>query len=144
MDFDQTHPALRSNYTTICLGHALGLPHSDEDFNNEDLGNCMDYTNNFDENKHPDESQFEILLDYYGAIGLRRYLKGKTRYKAGFSKTPEHIRQKVKQVVQKLERRNDGKEHEDGWKLLHRNHRGEEHEMQLGEGYKVRVHKLLA
>ncbi|VEU41580.1 unnamed protein product [Pseudo-nitzschia multistriata] len=36
-----------------------------------------------------------------------------------------------------------GYTHKDGWKLLHRKLYGEEHEMELGMGYKVRIQLLL-
>jgi hypothetical protein len=130
---------------TMCheLGHALGLPHSDEDFENADLGNCMDYTNNFDANKHPDEMNYEFLLDLYGATGLRRE-RHLQRRRHPFLKLPETIRRTMREAVSKLEQRIDDKAHEDGWRLLHRTKHGEAHEMELGEGYKVRVHMLLA
>ena len=74
------------------------------------------------------------------------------------STVPDHIRQKKKEAVQKLLQRirrandndkndndNDNHTHEDGWKMLHRKKsHGEEHEMNLGEGYKVRIQLLLA
>jgi hypothetical protein len=51
---------------------------------------------------------------------------------------------KLHDAVEKLAARLDDNAHEDGWKLLHRSKHGEEHEMELEEGYKVRVHMLLA
>jgi hypothetical protein len=132
---------------TMCheLGHGFGLPHWDEDFYNKDLGNCMDYTNNFDANKHPDETNYEFLLDLYGATELRRqrHLKKRIRERS-FPKLPETIRRTMREAVSKLEQRIDDMAHEDGWRLLHRTKHGEAHEMELGEGYKVRVHMLLA
>jgi len=69
---------------------------------------------------------------------------------------PDHIKVRKKEAVQKLFNRvrstynNDdyhktpaGHTHEDGWKLIHRKHDGEEHETDLGEGYKVRIQLLL-
>jgi hypothetical protein len=53
---------------TMCheIGHGFGLPHWDEDFFNQDLGNCMDYTNRPQDNKTPDTSNFEFLAELYG------------------------------------------------------------------------------
>lgn len=206
-------------FSLLPLGHALGLAHTDEDFNNKDLGNCMDYTDNLDANKHPDQSNYEKLLEIYGPIGGRRarereletddtrsqfegtkrgsHLRsavdasvtsvssmGDTPHvsvkrlrkrdpsnndshpdhddttQGGGNVTvdivPDHIRQKKKEAVQKLFQRvkenfdNDdyhntpvGHTHEDGWQLVHRKLHAEEHETDLGEGYKVRVQFLL-
>jgi hypothetical protein len=55
---------------TMCheLGHGLGLGHSDENFHNYDMGNCMDYTNHPEYNLHPDEYNFLILEGMYGNV----------------------------------------------------------------------------
>jgi len=53
---------------TLCheLGHGFGLPHWDEDFYNEDLGNCMDYTSRPQNNMQPDAANFLYLGELYG------------------------------------------------------------------------------
>ncbi|KAL3768902.1 hypothetical protein ACHAW5_008817 [Stephanodiscus triporus] len=55
---------------TMCheLGHGLGLGHSDENFNNLDMGNCMDYTNTPQNNLLPGEYNFLILEELYGNV----------------------------------------------------------------------------
>jgi hypothetical protein len=132
---------------TMCheIGHSFGVPHTDENFDNADLGNCLDYTNNFDENKHPDETNYEFLTELYGlaARRQRRAVRRDSSLVSRVKEIPQHVREKMRDVVGKLERRMDKNAHEDGWKLLHRTEHGEEHEMELQDGYKVRVHMLL-
>ena len=48
------------------IGHGFGLPHSDENFYNLNLGNCMDYTDRPWSNTSPDKQTFELLQDIYG------------------------------------------------------------------------------
>mmetsp|Transcript_9924 Transcript_9924/g.14033 ORF Transcript_9924/g.14033 Transcript_9924/m.14033 type:complete len:361 (-) Transcript_9924:2472-3554(-) len=64
---------------TMCheFGHGFGLPHTDENFYNRDLGNCMDYTDNPRNNLHPDRSNYARLAEVYGIVGQgQRHLKG--------------------------------------------------------------------
>jgi hypothetical protein len=148
---------------TMCheVGHAFGLPHSDEDFENEDLGNCMDYSRNFEVSKHPDESNYNYLADLYGVAATRRdrnLLRGSkqeettettaqssTSRVSNLNPLPPHLEQHMHEHVRRLERGlEDHEARHFGWRLLHRTHHGEEHELELGEGFKVRVHMLLA
>lgn len=180
---------------TMCheIGHTLGLGHTDENFDNKDLGNCMDYTDNLDANKHPDLGNYEKLLEIYGPLSggerrrerqlrrdnsqstpdrvpqvsvkrLRRRDPSKTVSGAhamedgdgaiAADTVPDHVRHQQKEAVQTLldrvkhdydDHRNipEGHTHKDGWKLVHRKNYGEEHQMELGEGYKVRVQFFL-
>jgi hypothetical protein len=104
----------------------------------------MDYTNNYDANKHPDETNYEYMADLYGSAGRRRRRRDLSLRSRIIQGAPKHIKAKIKEVVAKIEQRMDDNAHEDGWLLLHRNQHGEEHEMQVGEGYIVRVQMLLA
>lgn len=67
---------------TMCheIGHGFGLPHTDENFDNADLGNCLDYTRNPENNLHPDDSNFARLVSLYGRVvttsGRRLLLRG--------------------------------------------------------------------
>jgi hypothetical protein len=55
---------------TMCheIGHGLGLPHTDEDFYNQDTGNCLDITNRPENNMQPDRENFITLKKEYGKI----------------------------------------------------------------------------
>ena len=123
------------------LGHSFGLPHSDEDFENEDLGNCMDYTFNWDINKHPDETNYSYLSNLYGVVGGRRLRRRQLESKR--QSTPSHILSQMSEAVKKLEQEpHNSRKH--GWRLLHWRKHGWEHELELDDGYKVRVHMLSA
>eukprot|EP00584_Thalassiosira_punctigera_P008114 CAMPEP_0172543176 /NCGR_PEP_ID=MMETSP1067-20121228/13631_1 /TAXON_ID=265564 ORGANISM="Thalassiosira punctigera, Strain Tpunct2005C2" /NCGR_SAMPLE_ID=MMETSP1067 /ASSEMBLY_ACC=CAM_ASM_000444 /LENGTH=289 /DNA_ID=CAMNT_0013329541 /DNA_START=441 /DNA_END=1310 /DNA_ORIENTATION=+ len=52
---------------TMCheLGHGFGLPHTDENPYNANLGNCLDYTDDPEENIYPGEVNMEKLRGMY-------------------------------------------------------------------------------
>jgi hypothetical protein len=54
----------------ICqeIGHTFGLDHQDEDFYNENLGTCMDYTNSPVDNQHPNAHDYEQLEIIYSHL----------------------------------------------------------------------------
>ena len=47
------------------VGHTFGLDHQDEDFNNANLGTCMDYTNDPSTNQHPNQHDYDELQIIY-------------------------------------------------------------------------------
>lgn len=47
------------------VGHTFGLDHQDEDFNNANLGTCMDYTNDPSTNQHPNQHDYDQLQTIY-------------------------------------------------------------------------------
>ena len=47
------------------VGHTLGLDHQDEDFDNPNLGTCMDYTSNPTTNQHPNTHDYAQLETIY-------------------------------------------------------------------------------
>jgi hypothetical protein len=142
---------------TMCheLGHGFGLPHSDEDFFNKDLGNCMDYTSNPENNKSPDTTNYEFLEDLYGTLparirGLRSLEKLTVVEQQDSAHTsltknsiPDDVRSRLQEIVPRLENRSDGNAEEDGWRLLHRSEHREAHSFELGDGWTVQMHKLL-
>lgn len=50
------------------VGHTLGLDHQDENFNNANLGTCMDYTNNPGTNQHPNNHDYQQLESIYAHL----------------------------------------------------------------------------
>ena len=47
------------------VGHTLGLDHQDTNFNNANLGTCMDYTNDPSTNQHPNQHDYDELVIIY-------------------------------------------------------------------------------
>lgn len=146
---------------TMCheIGHGFGLPHTDEVFWNRALGNCLDYTTQYETNKRPDTGNYEFLEALYGPIGgensrqedttgntgNRRQLR--TQRRGLFHDVASQTRRRelladLKQVDSIVDRgllRTDPR-----WRMLHQTDGGEAHTMDLGEGYSVQVHLLRA
>ena len=58
-------PAWRNLVTCQEVGHTFGLAHQDENFNNANLGTCMDYTNDPSTNQHPNQHDYDQLVSIY-------------------------------------------------------------------------------
>lgn len=140
---------------TMCheLGHGLGLGHSDENFHNKDLGNCMDYTERPQNNMHPDTSNFETLEELYGNLndivrveqmlpnggdGRLLITKEKRLLEEEFEKYAAYLSGPI-EVSSKRNAHSDGE-----WRLLHQTDTAEYHERQLGNGYSIRTSILLS
>jgi hypothetical protein len=50
------------------VGHTFGLDHQDENFNNANLGTCMDYTNDPTSNQHPNKHDYDQLQIIYSHL----------------------------------------------------------------------------
>lgn len=70
-------PSWRAMVTCQEVGHTFGLDHRDENFNNINLGTCMDYTNDPSgtagtngtlNNEHPNQHDYEQLATIYGHV----------------------------------------------------------------------------
>jgi len=61
-------PAWRNLVMCQEVGHTLGLDHQDENFNNANLGTCMDYTNNPSTNQHPNQHDYDMLETIYSHL----------------------------------------------------------------------------
>jgi hypothetical protein len=49
------------------IGHTFGLDHQDENFNNGNLGTCMDYTSAPESNQHPNQHDYAQLVTIYSS-----------------------------------------------------------------------------
>lgn len=58
-------PAWKQLVTCQEIGHTFGLAHQDENFNNPNLGTCMDYTSDPSTNQHPNAHDYEELSIIY-------------------------------------------------------------------------------
>jgi hypothetical protein len=138
---------------TMCheVGHGFGLSHSDEQFYNKDSGECMDYTTNPKNNDKPGPANFEFLAAMYGtltpsdtqAVETSSSVPGDRKLDTEDDALPNWLLSALEDVIPNIENRIDGKEHEDGWRLLHRSLHAAAHEMDLGNGVTVRVGKLI-
>jgi len=61
-------PAWRNLVMCQEVGHTFGLDHQDEDFANENLGTCMDYTSDPSTNGHPNTHDYEELEAIYAHL----------------------------------------------------------------------------
>ncbi len=61
-------PAWRNLVMCQEIGHAFGLDHQDEDFNNANLNTCMDYTNSPGSNQHPNGHDFDQIETMYAHL----------------------------------------------------------------------------
>jgi hypothetical protein len=61
-------PAWRNLVMCQEVGHAFGLDHQDENFNNTPLGTCMDYSNDPNPNQHPNAHDYEQLETIYAHL----------------------------------------------------------------------------
>jgi hypothetical protein len=61
-------PAWRQFVTCQEIGHTFGLDHQDENFDNPNLGTCMDYTSNPTTNQHPNQHDYAQLESIYAHL----------------------------------------------------------------------------
>jgi hypothetical protein len=64
-------PGWRNLVSCQEVGHTLGLDHQDTNFNNKNLGTCMDYTSNPygpPDNEHPDTHDYNELVTIYSHL----------------------------------------------------------------------------
>lgn len=61
-------PAWRQFVMCQEIGHDFGLAHQDENFNNPNLGSCMDYTSSPGTNQHPNQHDYNQLESIYSHL----------------------------------------------------------------------------
>ncbi|MCM2268768.1 MAG: hypothetical protein NDJ75_01550 [Thermoanaerobaculia bacterium] len=61
-------PAWRNLVMCQEIGHAFGLDHQDENFDNANLGTCMDYTSSPGTNQHPNAHDYQMLEQIYAHL----------------------------------------------------------------------------
>ncbi|MEP6695350.1 MAG: hypothetical protein ABJA34_00575 [Pseudonocardiales bacterium] len=61
-------PAWRNLVSCQEVGHTLGLDHQDTNFDNPNLGTCMDYTNDPSTNQHPNQHDYDELVSIYSHL----------------------------------------------------------------------------
>lgn len=154
---------------TMCheIGHGFGLPHTDENFFNKDLGNCMDYTNNPSTNMQPAYANFKFLAKLYGTVDgspvptddavastNTQAVEEKETEKEDGNQTdtenpdgnrrrllPSHIARQLAEIDADV----DSGEYRTKFRLLHESSHGHTaHELDLGDGYTVRILALNA
>lgn len=153
----------RKQYT-MCheIGHGFGLPHSDENFYNLNLGNCMDYTDRPWTNTAPDTSTFELLQQIYGnsrypegappggnvvssgSSGSNGLFRGSNSGEDAPTSIPESIRQRALEAARALESKFANPDSQEDWVQLHRDDYTAAFQIELGGGFFLQAHFLLA
>jgi len=118
----------------------------------------MDYTNNPEANMFPGRYNFEFLQEMYGTVpgsaqpevALEESVRGDDRrlYRAAQQQReeiPEWVMEKWRALDDELDRHSQGAERRagGGWRVLEETPHAESHELDIGHGYKIQVHKLL-
>jgi hypothetical protein len=66
------------------VGHTFGLDHQDENFDNANLGTCMDYTSDPSSNQHPNQHDYDQLASIYSHTDNHTTLSASAPGSAGY------------------------------------------------------------
>jgi hypothetical protein len=142
---------------TMCheIGHGFGLPHTDENFYNADLGNCMDYTDNPEANMRPDVTNYNRLASVYGTVTRRLMGGGKsivasTAVGGNEVTIPRELSPNklakyeaaIAELEQELSKGPEELWHGSHWRLLSTHPRGQSFSRNLGDGFGIQVNIL--
>ena len=90
-------PAWRRLVMCQEIAHDFGLDHQDENFNNPNLGTCMDYTSDPDgppSNEHPNSHDFQQLVTIYTHLdSFNSYSGPATAMPPGFANADVHAQE---------------------------------------------------
>jgi hypothetical protein len=81
-------PAWRNLVSCQEVGHTIGLDHQDENFNNPNLGTCMDYTSDPSTNQHPNTHDYDELQIIYAHLDSTTTLGQTTTAQGGAAESP--------------------------------------------------------
>lgn len=143
---------------TMCheIGHGFGLMHTDENFLNSPLGDCMDYSSNLKPNLLPGLINFQRLANMYGTVdgggtGRNRHARYlRTKKTTDTASAPEWIKNafEEKKLSLVFNRNKNVKTTattaSNDWTLIYQHEYGEIHKVDLGDGYYAHVRVLLA
>src|SRR5262245_54114723 len=112
------------------VGHTFGLDHQDENFNNPNLGTCMDYTSDPSTNQHPNAHDYDELAIIYSHLDSTTTLSATA------------LAAQMPPAMRDIEISGPGQ-----WgKLIHSSHGGlkETYELDFGGGHKIITHVIWA
>ena len=141
---DQRHYSMCHEF-----GHAFGLPHTDEDYYNQDSGSCLDYTVRPEDNTSPGKYNFNLLAQLYGVNVNDRMLEAEheTAKRVAEKNPPGTVLSLYNDFVAAMEVMTCKEwETQSGDDLLTtlETELGEACELNLGSGYSIQIHKLFA
>lgn len=142
-------PCSISLFLTVSYDAGFGLSHTDEDFWNRDLGNCLDYTNHPETNMHPDSSNYQLLAELYGEVAGANESSATTSQEAlpesrRTREIPEAVLTKMRMLERELRHPSHLRQSRAGWRLLHESLAGEILEVGLHDGFVLRASFLIS